>query len=85
MLSVSVISPERVLFEGQVESLVAPAYDGEVGILPQHAPMVVLLGRGVLRLGPGGSAGRFAVDGGFLQVLNDRVRVVTERARELEG
>lgn len=85
MLSVSVISPERVLFEGQVESLVAPAYDGEVGILPQHAPMVVLLGRGVLKLGRGGSVGRFAVDGGFLQVLNDRVRVVTERASDLGG
>jgi F-type H+-transporting ATPase subunit epsilon len=85
MLDVSVISPERVLFEGQVDSLVAPAYDGEVGVLPQHAPMVVLLGRGVLKLGPGGSAGRFAIDGGFMQVLRDRVRVVTEQAKEVAG
>ena len=46
MLKVSVISPESVLFEGEVESLVAPAFDGEVGILPSHAPMVTLLGRG---------------------------------------
>jgi F-type H+-transporting ATPase subunit epsilon len=85
MLDVSVISPERVLFEGQVDSLVAPAYDGEVGVLPQHAPTVVLLGRGVLKLGPGGSAGRFAIDGGFMQVLRDRVRVVTEQAKEVAG
>lgn len=82
MLKVSVISPERVLFEGEAESVVAPAFDGDVGILPQHAPMMTLLGRGELRLGPGGSAGRFEVNGGFLQVLNDNVRVVTESARE---
>ena len=80
MLTVSLISPERVLFEGTVPSVVAPAHDGEVGILPQHAPMMTLLGKGVLQLGPGGSAGRFAVEGGFLQVLNDTVRVVTEHA-----
>ena len=80
MLTVSVISPERVLFEGTVNSLVAPAYDGEVGILPRHAPMMTLLGKGELRLGSGGSAGRFRVEGGFLQVLNDSVRVVTENA-----
>ena len=80
MLKVSVISPERVLFEGEVRSVIAPAFDGEVGILSQHAPMMTLLGRGVLRLE--GSAGeqRFAVEGGFLQVADDEVRVVTERA-----
>ena len=80
MLKVSVISPERVLFEGEARSVVAPAFDGEVGILPQHAPMMTLLGRGVLRLdGPSGEQ-RFTVEGGFLQVADDEVRVVTERA-----
>ncbi|MEP7346221.1 MAG: ATP synthase F1 subunit epsilon [Gemmatimonadaceae bacterium] len=83
MLKVSVISPEKTLFEGEVDSLVAPAYDGEVGILPQHAPMMTLLGKGELRLGHGGSAGRFRVNGGFLQVLHDVVRVVTESAEAL--
>ena len=39
MLKVSVISPERVLFEGEAASVVAPAFDGEVGILTGHAPM----------------------------------------------
>src|SRR5689334_16506404 len=78
-LKVAVISPERVMFEGSVDSLVAPAFDGEVGILPGHAPMMTLLGRGTLRLGPNGKAGRFSVEGGFLQVVDNAVRVVTER------
>ena len=81
MLTVSVISPEKVLFEGSVDSIVAPAFDGEVGILPRHAPMMTLLGKGELRLGRDGSAGRFVIAGGFLQVLNDVVRVVTEHAQ----
>ena len=84
MIRVSVISPERTLFEGEAEGVVAPAFDGEVGILTGHAPMMTLLGRGVLRLtGAGAAATRFQVEGGFLQVVDDQVRVVTERATAL--
>jgi F-type H+-transporting ATPase subunit epsilon len=83
MLKVSVISPEKTLYEGEATSVVAPAFDGEVGILSRHAPMLTLLGRGTLRLAAaGGQARRFAVEGGFLQVADDHVRVVTERAQE---
>jgi F-type H+-transporting ATPase subunit epsilon len=78
MLNVSVISPEAILYEGATDSVVAPAFDGEVGILTGHAPMMTLLGKGVLRLGAGGQ--RFNVDGGFLQVIDNTVRVVTEKA-----
>jgi F-type H+-transporting ATPase subunit epsilon len=80
VLNVSVISPEAVLFEGTTDSLVAPAFDGEVGILSGHAPLLTLLGNGELRLGAGGSGQRFHVEGGFLQVVDDVVRVVTEKA-----
>ena len=80
-LTVSVISPERVLFEGAAKSIVAPAFDGEVGIMPMHAPMMTLLGKGTLRVESAeGGVQRFAVDGGFLQVAEDQVRVVTENA-----
>lgn len=78
MLKVSVISPEASLFEGDATSVVAPAYDGEVGILTGHAPMMTLLGKGRLRIdGAGGRA--FDIEGGFLQVVNNHVRVVTEK------
>ena len=79
MLTVSVISPEAVLFEGTTDSVVAPAFDGQVGILTGHAPMVTLLGTGELRLG--GEGKRFSVEGGFLQVVDNVVRVVTEHAK----
>jgi F-type H+-transporting ATPase subunit epsilon len=78
MLNVSVISPEAVLYQGTTDSVVAPAFDGEVGILTGHAPMMTLLGKGVLRLGGGNQ--RFNIDGGFLQVVDNTVRVVTEKA-----
>ena len=82
MLTVTVISPEAVLFEGETDSIVAPAFDGEVGILTGHAPMMTLLGKGTLRVGGGGGGGerRFSIEGGFLQVVDNQVRVVTERA-----
>ena len=80
MLTVSVISPEAVLFEGTTDAVVAPAFDGLVGILTGHAPMLTLLGEGELRLGAGAGERRFQIAGGFLQVVDDQVRVVTERA-----
>jgi F-type H+-transporting ATPase subunit epsilon len=80
MLTVSVVSPERTLFEGEAESIVAPAFDGQVGILTNHAPMLTLLGTGELRLSASGGDRKFTVSGGFLEVADNRVRVVTERA-----
>jgi F-type H+-transporting ATPase subunit epsilon len=77
MLRVSVISPEATLFEGETDSVIAPAFDGEVGILAGHAAMVTTLGKGSLRLGDGQ---KFTVEGGFLQVADNEVRVVTEKA-----
>lgn len=79
-LTVSVISPEKVLFEGAAAGVIAPAFDGEMGILPLHAPLMTLLGKGTLRIDTADGERRFGVDGGFLQVVDNHVRVVTERA-----
>ena len=81
MLTVSVISPEKVLFEGQASGVVAPGFDGELGILPGHAPLMTVLGKGTLRLD--GTSQSFRVEGGFLQVVDNVVRVVTETATPL--
>ena len=77
-MRVLVISPERAVFDGEAESVVAPAYDGDVGILPRHAPFMTLLGKGTLAIRHGGATSRFHVQGGFLQVVSNTVRVVAE-------
>jgi F-type H+-transporting ATPase subunit epsilon len=79
-LKVAIVSPERTLFDGPAEMVVVPAWDGELGILRGHAPMLALLGKGTLRVTDGQAECRFAVDGGFLQVADDTVIVLSERA-----
>ena len=79
-MRVTLISPDRSLFDGEAGGVVAPAFDGFVGILPGHAPFLTLLGTGTLTISNSGAASRFAVDGGILQVVDDVVRVVAERA-----
>jgi F-type H+-transporting ATPase subunit epsilon len=74
-----VLSPEQTVFDGEADGLVAPAFDGLVGILPGHAPFLTLLGAGPLRVRRGGEVSQFAVAGGFLQVTRDQVRVVADR------
>ena len=81
-LHVTVVSPERALFDGAADAVVAPAFDGRVGILPRHAPFMTLLGDGVLTVRHAATITQFRVSGGFLQVVGgkeDRVRVVTDR------
>jgi F-type H+-transporting ATPase subunit epsilon len=78
-MHVTVISPERGVFDGEADALVAPAFDGLVGIQPHHAPFLTLLADGVLHVRHGGSSSSFKIGGGFLQVTHDTVRVVTDR------
>jgi F-type H+-transporting ATPase subunit epsilon len=78
-LTVTVISPERKVYEGEADQVVAPAWDGEVGILRNHAPFMVLLGEGDLRIRRGAAEERIFVSGGFLQVAGNIVTVLSER------
>ena len=80
-MHVSVISAERSVFDGEADAVVAPAFDGLVGILPRHAPFVTLLGEGVVKISQsGGKLTRLQVMGGFLQVASNVVRIVARRA-----
>lgn len=80
-LEVKVVSPDRTVFEGSASAVVAPAWDGLVGILPSHAPMLALVGSGVLNIErPGGGSDAFHVAGGVLKVERDQVTVLTEYA-----
>jgi F-type H+-transporting ATPase subunit epsilon len=77
-LKVSVISPSKIGFEGEADALVVPAYDGLVGILYGHAPMVTLLGSGELVVRNDEAEQRFSVARGFLQVVDNEVSILAE-------
>lgn len=79
-MRIRIISPERDVFDGEATALVAPAYDGEVGILPRHAPFMTLLGSGLLRVRTEGGERRFAIRGGVLKVKHNAITVVAEEA-----
>jgi F-type H+-transporting ATPase subunit epsilon len=81
-MRVTVISPDRAVYEGDADAVVAPAYDGQVGILPRHAPFLTLLGEGRLRVQAAGRTHAFRVRGGFLQVIDNHVRIVAEQVDE---
>ena len=84
-LRVEVVTGEReVLVEDDVDMVVAPGSEGELGILPQHAALVTTLVPGELRIVKGGAEEGFAVSGGFLQVGQDRVMVLADTAERSE-
>jgi F-type H+-transporting ATPase subunit epsilon len=79
-LSVAVITPGATVYEGEADLVVVPAWDGEVGFLRDHAPMMALLGTGVMRVTLDGVERHFHVAGGFVQVADNVVSVLSERA-----
>ena len=80
-LSVRLVSPEREVFKGEASSVVAPAWDGMVGILPGHAAYITLLGHGNLDIGlPGGRSERYYVAGGVMKVEADELTILVEVA-----
>lgn len=80
----SVITPERAVLEADATFVAFPAHDGEVGILPNRAPLLFKMGSGELRVeGPAGKQLLF-VDGGFAQMVENRLTLLTEVAKKIE-
>ena len=88
-LSVEIVTGERVVYtEDNVDMVVAPGVDGELGVLPRHAPLITLLANGELRIKKGGQEQSIVVFGGFLEVTPEKVIVLAdsaERAEELKS
>ena len=74
------MTPERLAYSDTVDAVKLPGIEGELGVLPHHAPLVSMLGVGELRIRKGGAEESFAIVGGFLQVRPDRVVVMAETA-----
>jgi F-type H+-transporting ATPase subunit epsilon len=75
-----VVTPETTVRDQMADFVALPLYDGEVGILPGHSPMIGRLGYGEMRIREGEHTTSYYVDGGFVEVANDVVSVLTNRA-----
>jgi F-type H+-transporting ATPase subunit epsilon len=77
-----IVTPERIVYTNEVEMVIAPTLDGEIGILPLHAPLVTVLRAGELRVryNDNKDVEWFAVSGGYLQVHEDKVIVLADAA-----
>jgi F-type H+-transporting ATPase subunit epsilon len=75
-----VVTPERAVLDDLVEFVALPLYDGELGVLPGRTPLIGRLGYGELRTTKGDRVERYFVDGGFAQVRDDVVTILTQRA-----
>jgi F-type H+-transporting ATPase subunit epsilon len=83
-LHCTVVTPERSILDEDAERIVVPAHDGEIGILPGHARLLAKLGVGVLRVTTSGKTHEVFIEGGFVQVADNRVTVLTDTASELQ-
>ena len=79
-LLLEIVTPERLAYSDTVDSVQLPGSEGELGVLPHHAPLISTLGVGELRIRKGGQEESFAIVGGFLQVRPDKVVVLAETA-----
>jgi F-type H+-transporting ATPase subunit epsilon len=75
-----VVTPEKSLFDLRVDFVALPLFDGELGVLPGRAPLIARLGYGELRTRTAETIAHYFVEGGFAQVRDDVVTVLTSRA-----
>jgi F-type H+-transporting ATPase subunit epsilon len=86
-IKLDIVTPEEAVFSDEIDMLVAPGIEGELGILPHHAPLMTVLGIGELVIRKEGDEQYLAIGGGYLEVQSNRVIVladVAERAEDID-
>ncbi len=83
-IRLDVVTAERMVYSGEVDMVVAPGYEGQLGILPHHTPLMTTLLPGELRIKKGAEEVLLAISGGFLEVRPDRVVVLADAAERAE-
>lgn len=84
-LTVDIVTAERVvLSEEGVDEVVAPGIEGELAVLPMHAPLLTMIKAGVMRIKRGNDETDIAITGGFLEVRDDRVTILADAAERAE-
>ena len=83
-LRLDIVTAERVVYSEDVDMVIAPGVEGQLGILPHHAPLMTTLQAGELRVKRGGAEDSLAISGGFLEVRPERVIVLADAAERAE-
>ena len=83
-IRLDIVTAERVVYSEEVDVVVAPGVEGQLGILPHHAPLMTTLQPGELRVRKGGEELSLAISGGFLEVRPDRIIVLADAAERVE-
>ncbi len=83
-LQLDVITAERVVFSDEVDMVVAPGMEGELGLLPNHAAILTTLAPGRMLIRKGGEETELAITGGFLELSSNRVNVLADAAERAE-
>ncbi len=84
-LRVDIVTAERLVYsEEGVDGIIVPGVEGELGVLPRHAPLLTMIQPGVLRIVKGGDEVEMAITGGFIEVRGNRVTVLADAAERAE-
>lgn len=83
-LRLEIVTGERLVFSDEVDMVIAPGVEGQLGILPKHAPLITALSIGELRVKKGQEELSFAIGGGFMEVYKDKVIVLADTAERAE-
>jgi F-type H+-transporting ATPase subunit epsilon len=83
-LKLDIVTAERVVYSEEVDVVIAPGVEGQLGILPHHAPLMTILQSGELIVRKGGEEDSLAISGGFLEVRPDRVIILADSAERAE-
>ena len=83
-LKLDIVTAERIVYSDEVDAIMAPGAEGQLGILPHHAPLMTILQSGELVVRRGGEEDVMAISGGFLEVRPDRVIVLADSAERAE-
>ncbi len=83
-IRLDIVTAERLVYSDEVDTVIVPGVQGQLGILPHHAPLMTMLEPGELRVKKGGEEFSLAVSGGFLEVRPDRIIVLADTAERAE-
>lgn len=77
-----IVTPDKKVFEGEVNAVTFPGSDGEFQILNNHAPLISSLGKGLVKIAASGKSEELTIDGGVVEVLNNNIIVLAESVVE---